>query len=284
MQLTEAIDANDRTLLLDEAYEPAAAEGRYSFLQVGSEVMVVIRGEGTTELYVRRGKAGTAAAPHDAGSEVTYYGGGSGEVGAHATSHEEGGTDEVSLEGLLGTPAELASHLTGHPEAGSGPTILGRTTAGASFYSPGADNRLQAKKITLPSAGLIVSVAAYLRMVGGPGSGAVAAAVYTDSAGVPAKPLGGAYNQAYQLIEAANTDLGWFHIPVGVYVPAAGDVWIAFGNVYQASYLRPAYDEGGSDREITLTQYPWTATVGSGYASSAATTRNHSIRAHFLAV
>lgn len=73
MQLTAAVDADDRYLELDEPFEPPAL---LAYIQVDSEVMLVARGFGAARIRVRRGQGGTTAASHEVGAAVESIGGG----------------------------------------------------------------------------------------------------------------------------------------------------------------------------------------------------------------
>lgn len=46
---------------------------------------------------------------------------------AHKTSHEDGGADEISIEGLAGTPAELTTHMSETTTHGANGNIVGDT-------------------------------------------------------------------------------------------------------------------------------------------------------------
>lgn len=70
MELTQSVSPNTKYLELDEPYE---ASGRLGFLELESEIVLVIRGEGTASLKVSRGQAGTTRAAHASGTPVTTH-------------------------------------------------------------------------------------------------------------------------------------------------------------------------------------------------------------------
>jgi hypothetical protein len=251
-QLNGAIDSDDTTIVVDAA--PVTMTGSFR-IKIDNELILVGSVSGTSFTGCTRGVEGTTAASH---------------------------SDNAIVKHVL--TADALENIISETVSGIPVTTLGYNTVGASTLSPGADNRGQAKKVTITQAGTILGVSGYFKMVGGPGTGALWGAVYTDNAGVPHKPMGGAYTQYRQVILDANEDLGWFHIPVNVHVDSATDVWIVVGNAYQAGFLRLTYDASGTDYEITFSQLPWLAEVGmsGGYATASSTTRKHSIRAHFL--
>lgn len=67
MQLTQSIGADDRYLDLDEPYIPSSL---FSYVQIGSEVMLVGNGVGTNRIKVRRAQIETTAASHTSGTAV----------------------------------------------------------------------------------------------------------------------------------------------------------------------------------------------------------------------
>lgn len=77
MQLTEAMTVNSVYVELDEPYE---ALGLRDYIEIDDEKMVVVRGEGTTQIKVLRGRSGTAKATHNIGAIVTRLGLGGAEV------------------------------------------------------------------------------------------------------------------------------------------------------------------------------------------------------------
>lgn len=133
-QLTANIDDNDRILHLDEVLVPAS---RYPYIIVGTEKMVVIRGDGTSTLFVRRGMAGTARAAHLAGATVDSIAppGGvtEGEVDALVAAAVAALVD--SSPAALNTLNELAAALADDPNFATTMTtaLAGKQTADATL-------------------------------------------------------------------------------------------------------------------------------------------------------
>jgi hypothetical protein len=132
-------------------------------------------------------------------------------------------------------------------------TYVGYNTIGASTLNMGIGT-VYLKKITLAAAGFLASISAYVKETGD-NILSVAAAVYDDT--------GGGAPSVQHVIGASTTGIPsggnqvwstgsvfaqrWFHMPIGVYLPA-GDYWLAVQAVaINAGNIQIAYDTGGSD-------------------------------------
>jgi hypothetical protein len=149
------------------------------------------------------------------------------------------------------------------------PTFFGFNTIGA-----GTEAGLSVlKKITLPTASVILSVGAHVQ-----GNGAnvqtLASAVHYDASGAPGMVAGQAGFQ-----DAMSVTLRWVDIPIGKYFPA-GDCWIAFqaGGV-GCSISRDT--TGGADKTYTASG-AWHHDASQTVLTS--TTKNYSVRALVLPV
>lgn len=126
--LVDAIGPNDNTIVVSEAI------ARGTRIRIDDELLDVSgfmrfplvngyrpKGLDPTHLRVNRGVGASVRAAHDAGATITAavsasvsgenltppvpFADGGGEAGPHASSHEDGGADELDVTGLVGLPA-----------------------------------------------------------------------------------------------------------------------------------------------------------------------------------
>jgi len=188
------------------------------------------------------------------------------------TSASTGAVEEITV----GTNLTLSGGtLDASGGSGASVTKVGTTSAGGSSDNVSAQF-LVLKKITLASAGTILSIAAN---IGGDGSGhfgAFAGVVYEDNAGAPNKIIGGTSAPLFWIL---GTTKRWVTFPVGVNV-ASGDYWIGVyiaGNGADTSG-RISYTGSGSDiKNTTGGSYVYDAPTSGG------TSNDYSIYANVLA-
>lgn len=195
---------------------------------------------------------------------------------------------DTAFIGNVNTRYAFEDHVHGREAGGGGGGItqsyVGYNTVGASWENIGGD-RCIVSKITLASAGTIISVEAYLRQ-SGPNAAPVWGVVYTDNSGTPDKVImvssSGAVNAStgfYLNNSGTNPGPGrWMSLGGGIYLPA-GTYWIG---VFQASVAETdiAYDSGaGADRFYDSNT---TGVTDWGLFAPTTTTKAHSIRASIL--
>jgi hypothetical protein len=164
-------------------------------------------------------------------------------------------------------------------------TYVGYNTIGASTLNM-VIGTVYLKKITLAAAGFLASISAYVKETGD-NILSIAAAVFDDT--------GGGAPSVQHVIGASTTGIPsagnqvwstgsvfaqrWFHMPIGVYLPA-GDYWLAVQAVaVNAGNIQIAYDTGGSDYSY-VPGGVWFAD-GTRYTPSA-DSRHYSIRGDLL--
>jgi hypothetical protein len=147
-------------------------------------------------------------------------------------------------------------------------------------------SRVVAKKVTTPGEGIFISIGAYLDNGGGNDAvGSFYVAMFDDSSGTPNNLIAyGAKVTADSVLlddtagAGGNTTARWFHCPIGLYVPSAGDYWIAI--TAGDGELRIAIDSGtGADRHYTASG---TWFEDWGFHSPTTTSDDYAIRASFL--
>jgi len=163
-------------------------------------------------------------------------------------------------------------------------TYYGRTTTGASWLTT-TSARVMLKKITLASAGMLMSIGAHIRQTADTSSMSVE--LFSDSGGNPGILIGHsragvAWQYGDLKLSASGTGTGrWVDFPLASYL-AAGSYWLgvaAWKN--EGSNIDIAYDAtGGSDRYYDSSQ------SNGGYlldpASVTSPSHNYSIRASVL--
>lgn len=166
---------------------------------------------------------------------------------------------------------------------GGGASILGKTTTGASSELM-VNQQEYAKKITIPSAGTIISVGARIQQSAASNSThGMAAAVWNDNSGVIGLLAGlGAPYAMYLQTDGAGT-LPWHKIwrPVGAHFDGGADIWIGI-MLQSGGSVAPniSYDTGGTDRTVTVSQ-PYVTTGGTVFTQTT-TTKAYDIFATFL--
>lgn len=155
-------------------------------------------------------------------------------------------------------------------------TYYGYNTAGGTTETM-TSKKVYAKKITVSSAGLLVSVGAYVKDDGADHVGALHVALFEDNAGTPRKILAYNFPAGTSLLPetaASTTAARWIEIPLAAPV-AATDYWIAVMDS-STSPLVIHKDASGSDRTYT-SGGAWIADWG--FYSPTTTTDKYSIRA-----
>lgn len=179
------------------------------------------------------------------------------------------------------TRNELASALAASASAVS---YLGYNTIGGSNEVI-TNRRIYLKKITAPSNGILLNIAAHIKPDTGDHVQQLAVAVYEDSTGTPAKLLAANMNPATStLLEsvAATPVYRWFATPIGFEV-SAGDFWIAVQVINGAGAGSIAYDGSGTDKYFTASGDYLLDAGGTSYSTALSTSSNkYSIRAAFL--
>lgn len=202
----------------------------------------------------------TAAAPaNPAAGKVRLYS----KTGDHMAQRDSSGT-ETLLDSAGG--------------GGTG-SYLGYNTAGGTTETM-TSKKVYAKKITVASAGLLVSVGAYVKDDGADHVGALHVALFEDNAGTPRKLLAYNFPAGTSLLPetaAATTAARWIEIPLAAPV-AAADYWIAVMDS-STSPLVIHKDASGSDRTYT-SGGAWLADWG--FYTPTTTTDKYSIRAIVL--
>jgi len=194
------------------------------------------------------GAVGTAA-PSSREDHVHPAGAGSGTV---TTVKDEGSnlsTAVVSLDfvGAGVTATGTTAVTVTIPGGGGSHSYVGYNTIGGTTENT-TNLRVYMKKITLASAGVIVSIGAYLGQFQDVAT-SFAAAIYSDIAGAVGVQLASTTEDTHVYESAATPTytVGWRHRPMGLYC-AAGDYWIAFRT---SASLVLYYDGSGSDRYYT---------------------------------
>lgn len=172
-----------------------------------------------------------------------------------------------------------AGHIVDATTLGITQSYLGYNTAGGSWVNM---NGAYAKKITIPMAGCITAIGAYLKG-NGTNAGGVAVALLTDSAGAPSKVI--ARSGSSTDFGSVNTDFGfaitstgrWIDQPLNAWVET-GDYWIVVACGINNGGTQLAYDGSGSDYTNTGV-YPFDGDW-SAYSSGS---NKYSIRASFMA-
>ena len=165
----------------------------------------------------------------------------------------------------------------GDPGGGGSLSRLGTTTIGGSTEQTTL-TRHYVKSISVPGEGVIVSVGVYTRARSAGANTGLRGIVYADNAGAFAQVLGSSVDRHVLTTGATSDHPRWLHLPVGVYIPAAGTYHI--GVHAENASLDLYYKEGGSDRYNAAN---WTYAWDGGYNAQTATTRDYSIYAVFQA-
>jgi hypothetical protein len=159
-------------------------------------------------------------------------------------------------------------------------SYLGYNTVGASS-EVATNHRVYMKKITVPSNGILLNVAAHIQNDSADHVQQVGVAVFSDNSGSPLRLLAAALNpDASTLLEsAASTPVArWLAIPINLEV-VAGDYWIAVMIAHASNPGSIDYDASGTDRYYTSGGV-WFADAG--FYTVTTGTRNYSIRGAFL--
>lgn len=165
------------------------------------------------------------------------------------TTGSTGAIEEISVGSGLSLAAGSLS-ATG----GSGLThaFVGYNTIGGSTEAITA-RRWYLKKITIAAAGVLASVGCYVKQTSAGTTACIGVGVFEDNAGSPRYLLGinsGTVDSVTWLEHNSGSagDARWFHLPLGIYVPAA-DYWIG---VTSDSTTYQLYKDGsGGDRYFT---------------------------------
>jgi hypothetical protein len=196
---------------------------------------------------------------------------------ALALSNTDGGSgfDTVTVQNII--PAG-----SGGGGGGSGIThsYIGYNTQGGSTEN-GANGTVWVKKVTLASAGMLMSVGAFISETANGTPGAFAG-VLNDVAGSPERWIAApsfAWYNALTTTAGGNYAQRWYHIAVGIYL-AAGDYWLAFGSVtLNGADIQIAYDGSGTDKNWSSAN-GWTSDAGRYTVNT--TTRKYSIRGSLI--
>jgi hypothetical protein len=174
--------------------------------------------------------------------------------------------------------ATIVNTLTPGTGGFVGRSFIGYNTVGASFENITV-NRQYMKKLTLASAGTIMSIDIHIKATNTDPTGFMVH-VLQDSSGLPTLV------RAASAVFATSAGLGlkggnaarWVAFPIGAYLEA-GDYWIGFtSTAVGTSVIAIAYDTSGSDRYFTIGPYA----LDGDYASTTDSTRKFSIRGNFL--
>jgi hypothetical protein len=174
----------------------------------------------------------------------------------------------------LANAAALAANHT-HASSGLNLSYLGTTAVGATVDTPGSNGYGAAKKITVPSDGIIHAIGVYVTQQSGADSFGPAVAIMADNADAPGKVI--AYG-ASQRIDADTQGGRFIDVPCIAKVSSGVALWIAarIADTGGSVLAQLAYDAGGTDRIAT-----WTPGVWAENTTYTTTTRNYSIRALF---
>lgn len=177
-----------------------------------------------------------------------------------------------------GTETLVSGGSGGGAGSGTG-SYYGYNAAGGSTENM-TQYRAYTKKITVSSAGLLVSIGAYIQeRDAGDHLGDLSVALLDDNAGTPGKVLAASNLQAITLLLAGSAGVQgsarWVHRPV-VYPVSAADYWISVMEPSASSGHRIYYDGSGSDRYYTSAGAWW---ADWGFYSPTTSSNKYSIRA-----
>lgn len=197
--------------------------------------------------------------------------------------------EDIIYGGVAGAPARKAKGangtflgVTGGALAYRSPiadlTYAGYNTAGGSFKNM---NGSYAKKITLASTTLILSIGAYITG-NGTNAGGLGCAILSDNAGTPLNVVAhgpGTFDGTNQGLNMfRNTTARWIDLPINAYL-AAGDYWIVVYGGNGGAGLQLGYDAASPVDWTNASQYPADQSLT---AFAAHATDKHSIRALLL--
>lgn len=164
--------------------------------------------------------------------------------------------------------------------AGITQSYLGYNSIGASTEAMTA-NRIYAKKIAVPSNGILTSIGVYCALNDEGIVTDMSSVLFSDNAGTPEKILSYQYSPYESiLLDSVNGAGGllprWLEFPCGLYL-TAGDYWIGVASFINKMNIY--YDGSGSDRYYTSGNR-WVADWG--FYSPSTSSNNYSIRASFI--
>ena len=218
---------------------------------------------------------------------------------AHASSHEDGGVDELEIADLA--TAETDTALVLHPDGAGGvawgadatgggsggltQAYVGKNAIGATTEAI-TIRRVYAKKITLANDCLITDIEAYVEQTVSDQIRTMSVILFSDNAGTPDMILSWGWGNVTELAMDNVTGTGgiarprWLGRAIGRWV-TAGDYWIAVGFTHQAVTAFSIYKDtgSGSDRYYTaggnwITDW--------GFTAETITTDDYSIRANTI--
>jgi hypothetical protein len=154
-------------------------------------------------------------------------------------------------------------------------SYLGTTSVGGTVDTPGSNGYGAAKKITVPSNGLIHAIGVYVTQQSGADSFGPAVAIMADNAGAPGKVI--AYG-ASQRVDVDTQGGRFIDVPCISQVVSGAVIWLAarIADTGGSVLAQLAYAAGGTDRIAT-----WGAGVWAENTTYTTTTRDYSIRALF---
>lgn len=177
----------------------------------------------------------------------------------------------VCLDATVGAAVWTETTASG---GGATHSYLGYNTVGASFENVTV-NRQYMKKITVASAGTLLSVDVHIKATVTDPT-ALIGIVLDDASALPTLMRGQSYT--HQIGLKGGNAARWFSLPIGAYL-TAGDYWIGVTvTLVGASVLQLAYDTGGSDRYSTVGPYG----LDGDYGATTDSTLKYSIRGSFL--